>query len=225
MDDIDEVLGFEDLEHDFTQYKDRMLSIKSIQNHIGGVRKGRCLNTIAFVADMRCLIVIMMFNLYLVKKMTTINNARAIFLMELKKNTYIDISAHIFFIIADETRTTSRAKLIFPSLLMRLFRAEGVEIPQDISLMPIPSAINTLTITRIRVCLSGDEKEGDQEEGEPMETEIEAEGQPSSSKGHGKRSRASSSSAIPLDAVQIILERIDGLRDVQNEQSDRLATL
>ena len=129
MDDIDEVLGFEDLDHDFTHYKDRMLSIETVQSHIGRVRKGRCLNTVAFLADMRCLTVIMMFNLYLVKKMTTINNARAIFLMVLKENTYIDISAHIFFIIADETRTTSRAKPIFPSLLMRLFRAKGVEIP------------------------------------------------------------------------------------------------
>ena len=58
-----------------------------------------------------------------------------------------------------------------------------------------------------------------------MGTKTKAKGKPSSSRGHGKRSRASSSSAIPLDAVQIILERIDGLRDVQNEQSDRLAAL
>ena len=91
LDDIDEVLGFEDLEHDFTHYKNRMLSIETIQTHIDGVREGRCLNTTAFVAKMRCLTVIMMFNLYLVKKLTTINNARAIFLMELKENTYIDI--------------------------------------------------------------------------------------------------------------------------------------
>ena len=136
LDDIDEVLWFEDLEHDFTHYKNRMLSIETIQTHIGGVREGRCLNTTAVAADMRCLTMIMMFNLYLVKKMTTINNVRAIFLMELKENTYIDISAHIFFIITDETRTTSRAKLIFPSLLMRLFRAKSVEITQDINHMP-----------------------------------------------------------------------------------------
>ena len=204
MDDIDEVLGFEDLEHDFTHYKDRMLSIEIVQTHIGGVREGRCLNTTAFAADMRCLTVIMMFNLYPVKKLTTINNARAIFLMELKENTYIDISAHIFSIIADETRTTVRAKLIFPSLLMRIFRVKGVEIPQDISLMPTPSAINTLTITRIRVHLPGDEVEGNQEEGEPMETETEAKGQPLRSRGCGKRSRASSSSGVPSDAFQII---------------------
>ena len=35
--DIDEVLGLEGLEdHDFTNYKDRMLSIETIQNRIGG---------------------------------------------------------------------------------------------------------------------------------------------------------------------------------------------
>ena len=128
LEDIDEVLGFEELDHDFTHYKDRMLSIETVQSHIGGVREGRCLNTTAFPPDLRCLTLIVMFNLYLVKKMTTINNAKAIFLMELWENTYIDISAHIFCIIADEIRTTSRAKLVFPSLLMRLFRAKGVEI-------------------------------------------------------------------------------------------------
>ena len=152
-----------------------MLSIETVQCHIGGVREGRCLKTTAFPPDLRCLTYIMMFNLYLVKKLATINNARAIFLMELRENTYIDISAHIFCIIADETRTTSRAKLVFPSLLMRLFRAKGVEIPQNISLMPAPSVINDLTITQIKVHLPGDEEKGDQEQGEPMETETEAE--------------------------------------------------
>ena len=100
---------------------------------------------------------------------------------------------------------------------MRLFRLKGVDIPQDMSLMPTPSAINKLTITRIQVCLPDDEDEGDQGEGEPMETETEAAGEPSSSRGRGKRSRASSSLAVPPNAFQIILERIDGLRDVQNE--------
>ena len=152
VNDIDEVLGFGDLDdHDFTHYKDRMLSIETVQSRIDGVREGKCFNSTAFPVDMRCLTTIMIFNLYLVRKLTTINNARGIFLMELKENTYIDISAHIFYTIVDETRTTSRAKLIFPSFLMRLFRLKGVEIPQDISLMPTPSTINTLTITRIRV--------------------------------------------------------------------------
>ena len=188
-----------------------MLSIEIVQSHIGGVREGRCLNTTAFPPDLRCLTLIMMFNLYLVKKMTTINNARAIFLMELQENTYIGISAHALCIIVDETRTSSRPKLVLPSLLMRFFRAKGVEIPQDISLMTTPPTINALTIARIKVRLPGDEEEGDQAKAEPMDTETKAEGQPLSSRSRGKRSRASSSSAVPPDAFQIILERIDGL--------------
>ena len=174
---------------------------------------------------MKCLTVIMMFNLYLVKKLTTINNAKAIFLIKLKQKAYIDISAHIFYTIVDETKTTTKAKLIFPSLLLRLFRLKGVEIPQNINLLSTPSTINKLIITMIRIRLPGDEKEGEQEEDEPMDTETEVAGEPSSSRGRGKRSRASSSSAIPSNAFQIILEKIDGLRDVQNEQSDKLAAL
>ena len=91
--------------------------------------------------------------------------------------------------------------------------------------MPILSAINKQTIIRIQVRLPGDEDEGDQEEGEPMETEIEAAGQTLSSRGRGKRSRASSLSTLPPEAFQITLERIDGLRKVQNEHNDRLAAL
>ena len=174
---------------------------------------------------MRCLTTIMMFNLYPVRKLTTINNAKAIFLMKLKEKTFIDISSHIFDTIVDETKTTSRPKLIFPSLLMRLFRAKGVEIPQDISPMPTPSAINKLTIIKIQVRLPGDEEVGDQDEGDQMETETVPVGQASTPRSRGKRSRASTSSEVPPNAFQIILERIDELREVQNEHIDRMAAL
>jgi len=71
----------------------------------------------------------MVFNLYPIRKMTTINNARAIFLMEFWENIYIDISAHAFSIIANEIRATSRPKLILPSLIMRILHEKGVETP------------------------------------------------------------------------------------------------
>ena len=58
-----------------------------------------------------------------------------------------------------------------------------------------------------------------------METKTEVEEQPLSSRGRGKMSRASSSSTVPPNAFQIILERINGLQDVQNKQSDRLAAI
>ena len=91
--------------------------------------------------------------------------------------------------------------------------------------MSTPSAINKMTIIRIQVRLPGDEEEGDQGEGDPMETEVEATGQTSTSRSRGKRSRASTSSAVPPDAFQIILKRIDGLREVQNEHTNRMATI
>ena len=94
---------------------------------------------------------------------------------------FIDISSHIFDTIVDETRTTSRPKLIFLSLLMRIFRKKGVAIPQDISPMSTPSAINKQTFKKISVRLPGEEDESDEGEGDPMETETEAAGQTSTS--------------------------------------------
>ena len=91
--------------------------------------------------------------------------------------------------------------------------------------MPTPSAINKLTIIKIQVRLPSDEEEGDQGEGDPMETETMVSRQVSSSRSRGKTSRASTLSKLPLDAFQIILERIDGLREVQNEHTDRMAAI
>ena len=88
--------------------------------------------------------------------------------------------------------------------------------------MSTPSAINKMTIIRIQVRLPGDEEEGDHGKGDPMETEAKAAGQTFTSRSRGKRSRASTSSTVPLDAFQIILERIDGLREVQNEHTDKM---
>ena len=48
--------------------------------------------------------------------------------------------------------------------------------------MPTPSAINKLTIIRIQVRLPSDKEEGDQGEGDQMETETVAAGQASSSR-------------------------------------------
>ena len=123
----------------------------------------------------------MLFNLYLVRKMTTINNARAISLMELRERTYINIGAHVFSIIAKETRTTSKPELVLPSIIIRILHEKGVETPQDISLMSVPSVINSQTIIRSRVRLSGDAEVEDPEQEHPMDTKTEAEGQPSSS--------------------------------------------
>ena len=62
-------------------------------------------------------------------------------------------------------------------------------------------------------------------EGDLMETETVAAGQASSCRSRGKMIRASTSSEVPPNAFQIILERINGLREVQNEHTDRMAAI
>ena len=61
--------------------------------------------------------------------------------------------------------------------------------------MPTPSAINKQTTIRIQVCLPGDvdEEGAEQEEGDPMDTEVEAARQTSTSRSRAKRNRASTS--------------------------------
>ena len=120
-----------------------MVSIESMQLQLGRYKEGKCLNTTSFPPDLRCLAYIMMFNLYLIRKLTTINNARAIFLMELHEKIYIDIGAHLYSIIAKATKTSLRAKLVLPSLIMRILYENGVETPWDISLMSVPHFINS----------------------------------------------------------------------------------
>ena len=90
--------------------------------------------------------------------------------------------------------------------------------------MPTPSSINKQTIIRIQVRLLGDvdEEGAEQEEGDPMDIEAEAAGQTSTSRSKAKRNRASTSSVGPPDAFQIILERIDGLKEVQNQHTERM---
>ena len=58
-----------------------------------------------------------------------------------------------------------------------------------------------------------------------MDTEAEAVGQSSTSKNRAKRNRASTSSTAPPDAFQIILERIDGLKEVQNQHTERMIAM
>ena len=68
--------------------------------------------------------------------------------------------------------------------------------------MSTPSAINKQIFKRISVRLLGEKDEGDEGEGDPMETEVEAASQAltSTPERRGKMTRASTSSDIPPDA-------------------------
>ena len=73
----------------------------------------------------------------------------------------------MFSIIAEETRTTSRPKLVLFSLIMRILHEKGVETSQDRSLMSVPSIINVQIILRSRVRIPGDKEVDDPEQEHP----------------------------------------------------------
>ena len=58
-----------------------------------------------------------------------------------------------------------------------------------------------------------------------MDTEAEVAGQSSTSRSRVKKIEASTSLAAPLDAFQIILDTIDGLREVQNQHTERMIAM
>ena len=58
-----------------------------------------------------------------------------------------------------------------------------------------------------------------------MDTEAKVARQFSTSRSRVKRNRASTSSTTPPDAFQIILERIDGFREVQNQHTERMIAM
>ena len=97
--------------------------------------------------------------------------------MELREKIYIDIGAHMYTIIAEAIKTTSREKLVLPSLIMRILHENGVETPQHIRLLTSSPSINSQTILRSRVRLPRDEQADEPEEAPPVDTEIEVEGQ------------------------------------------------
>ena len=228
VEDIDAILGLDEQDHDgFTPFKDRMVYLESVQHHIGGHMERRSLNTTSFPLDLRCLAYIMMFNLYPIKKLSTINNTRAIFLMELHETTYTDISVHLYNIIAKSTKTTSRSKLVVLNLIMRILHENGVETSQHISLMTPSPSINTQTILRSRIRTPRDEHAEEAEEAPPANTKTKVKGQQPLPRHGGGRGRkgASSLSSVPPDAFQIMLKRIDGLWDVADEHSNRLVAI
>ena len=58
-----------------------------------------------------------------------------------------------------------------------------------------------------------------------METGAEAAGQIATSRSRAKRNRAFTLSIVLPDTFHIILERIDGLREVQNQHTERMTAM
>ena len=103
---------------------------------LGGQLKKKVLQTIEFTPEMRALAYIIIFNLYLVKNLTTLSAPKTIFLYDLFTHKEIDICGHIYHLFVKSIKKrSSRLTLPFPSLVMSLILRARVKIPSGLQVM------------------------------------------------------------------------------------------
>ena len=79
----------------YIHYDDRLDSLVPIMEILDGDLKKKALNTIPFTLEMWTLAYIMLYNLYLMKNLTTLSRPKAIFLLDLFSHKEINICNHI----------------------------------------------------------------------------------------------------------------------------------
>ena len=105
----------------FVHYDDRLDSLETMAELLGGSLKKNSMNTIPFNAEMRTLAYVMIHNLYSVMNLKTLSGPRTIFLNDLYTHKEIDICGHIYHLLTKSiTKRNSRMILPFPTLIMGL---------------------------------------------------------------------------------------------------------
>ena len=133
-----------------------MDSLVPIVEILGGDLTKKALNTISFTPKMRILAYIMLYNLYLVKNLTTLSRPRAIFLLDLFTHKEINIFSHIYYLFTKcITKWNSRLVLPFPSLIMAFIARARVKLSSGLSMMPMDYPISAQTMTRSKAHIIG----------------------------------------------------------------------
>ena len=118
------------------QYDARKEKLEPFMQVLGGQLKKKALHTINFTPEMRALAYIMIFNLYLVKNLTTLSGPRTIFLHDLFTHKEIDICGHVYHLfIKCIKKRKSRLTLPFLSLVMSLLLRARVKIRSGLPIM------------------------------------------------------------------------------------------
>ena len=103
---------------------------------LGGTPKKSSMNTIPFTPEMRILAHVMIHNLYLVTKLTTLSAPRTIFLYDLFTHKEIDICGHIFHILKKNIeKQNSRIVMPSPTLIMGLIAKERLKISSGLTVV------------------------------------------------------------------------------------------
>ena len=116
---------------------------------LGGTSKKSSMNTIPFSPEMRALAYVMIHNLYLVTKLTTLSAPRTKFLYDLFTHKEIDICGHIFHLLKKSIeKQHSRTVIPFPSLIMGLIAKTRLKLPSGLIVVQRDYPISAYTVTR-----------------------------------------------------------------------------
>ena len=117
-------------------YDERTKKLEPLMQVLGGQLKKRALHMIEFTLEMQVLAYIMIFNLYLVKNLTTLSAPKTVFLYDFFIHKEIDIYGHIYHLfVISITKRNSMITLPFLSLVMFLILRAMVKIPSGLLVM------------------------------------------------------------------------------------------
>ena len=108
---------------------------------------GKSISVASLSPELRMLTTIMFSNLYPLSSTSYMNLSRALFLHDLITDVKIDVSSHIFHILAKTIeQTTLRNCITFGHLISRILKLKGMHPSKDERPYPRPSPINICTL-------------------------------------------------------------------------------
>nr|POF25163.1 hypothetical protein CFP56_47410 [Quercus suber] len=118
------------------------------------------MHTVNFTPKVRDPTYIMIFNLYPIKNLISLKQARTLFLHDLFKKKEIDICVHIFYLLAHYVKKKKqRMTLPLTRLIMRILIKNKVQFPTKWTSLKREDPITDATMLRSKLCLLGAEKQ------------------------------------------------------------------
>ena len=129
-------------------YDKRRTPVSEVASNLRVTRKRQSLHSMSFSPAMRALAYIVLYNLYLVRNLTTLSQPRALFLHDFYMKRDIDSCAHIYHLLAKcVNKKKTWMTLPFLGLIMSILHQEKVKISPGLPVMKRENPISALTMT------------------------------------------------------------------------------
>ena len=129
-------------------YDKRGTPVSKVASNLKVTRKRQSLHSMSFSPAMRALAYIVLYNLYLVRNLTTLSQPRALFLYDFYMKKDIDSCAHVYHLLAKcVNKKKTWMTLPFLGLIMSILHREKVKISLGLPVMKRENPISALTMT------------------------------------------------------------------------------